>query len=389
MQTITEDDFAVEAQAFLEANAEPRQTERRVFGEGPDEVGLLPERSQKDELEEVTAAKAWARKVFDAGFGWITGPTHLRGAGSPGLLPAALLLDRAGLRDGPTRLVAASVSAWWHRPSLRTPPRQPKSATCGPCGEAIIIACQLFSEPAAGSRPCRRSRRAPIRDGDEWIVNGQKVWTSGAQYSDIGEIICRTDPEPAQAQGPHGLHRRHARTRRRGAAAAPDDRRRVVQRGLLHRRPRSRRPSSRRRERRLVGGAHDAHERACQHRRRRRRGRARSRLVAPPHRPRQAPRAQRGPARASEDCRRLDQRAGRQVHQRTGARKDPSRRAPRARSSRSPSSPLPRTCVGSPTCRRRSSANASSSTPANGAPTPGARSSLAFRECASPVGPTR
>ena len=40
-----------------------------------------------------------------------------------------------------------------------------------------------------------------VRDGDEWVINGQKVWTSGAQYSDFGEIICRTNPDAEKHKG--------------------------------------------------------------------------------------------------------------------------------------------------------------------------------------------
>jgi alkylation response protein AidB-like acyl-CoA dehydrogenase len=200
----TLDEFRAEVVAFLEANAGRREAERKfVWGEGSDKVAMFEERDRDIELEMLRAACAWRAKRFDAGLGWISGPAEYGGRG----LPAAYQREYDALEarfDVPNQsfftiglgMVAPTILAHG------SPAAKDRYLRAMHRGD--IVGCQLFSEPGAGSDLASLQTRAE-RDGDEWIVSGQKVWTTGAQFSDIGEIIARTDPDLPKHKGLTGF----------------------------------------------------------------------------------------------------------------------------------------------------------------------------------------
>ena len=200
----TIEQFTADAHKFLAANAEPRESKKAfVWGEGSDNVSMFEERSKQAEDEMVSRAKQWRQQKFDAGFGWISGPEQYGGRGLSNEFEKAYSKAEAQYKVAnqsifqiglgmvaPTILAHASDEA--REEYLRAMWR------------ADIVACQLFSEPGAGSDLASLQTKAE-RDGDEWVITGQKVWTSGAQYSDIGEVICRTDPSLPKHKGMTGF----------------------------------------------------------------------------------------------------------------------------------------------------------------------------------------
>jgi len=201
--TLSLEDFRAEALAFLDANAKPRQDERTGWGEGSDSVGLLAEKTFEEEMEEVRAAKEWRAQVFDAGFGWITGLEQYGGRE----LPSSHEREWQGLAsrfDTPSETPFGIGLGMVAPTILAHATDKVKDLYLRDLYRGDLVACQLFSEPGAGSDLAGLQTRA-VRDGDEWVVTGQKVWTSGAQFSDIGEIICRTDPDAPKHKGLTGF----------------------------------------------------------------------------------------------------------------------------------------------------------------------------------------
>jgi acyl-CoA dehydrogenase len=201
---ITVEDFATKARVFLEANAERKEVKKKfTWGEGTDNVSMFEERSRDAEMEVLRKAKEWQAKRFDNGFGWITGPTEYGGAGLSNAHERAYNQVEREYRTAP--LGVFQIGLGMVAPTILAHASEAaKEKYIRAMWRADIVGCQLFSEPGAGSDLASVQAKAE-RDGDEWLITGQKVWTSGAQFSDIGEVICRTDPSLPKHKGLTGF----------------------------------------------------------------------------------------------------------------------------------------------------------------------------------------
>jgi len=158
----------------------------------------VPKPSDLEGLGYIEQAKLWQKRKYDAGWACITWPKEYGGRGASAIeqviwnqeegkyeLPGGVFGIGQGMA-APTLMAYADEEA-----KARYLPRLAS-------GEDIW--CQLFSEPAGGSDLAALRTRA-VKDGDEWVVNGQKIWTSGAHYSDYGILVVRTDPDVPKHKG--------------------------------------------------------------------------------------------------------------------------------------------------------------------------------------------
>jgi alkylation response protein AidB-like acyl-CoA dehydrogenase len=148
--------------------------------------------------EHMAAAKAWQTRKAQAGYACITWPKEWGGGGGTPINQVIFNQEeaKAGVNYGyftiglgmcvPTVMAFADDAA--------------KQRFVSPAVNGEEIWCQLFSEPAGGSDVAAVRTRA-VRDGDDWVINGQKVWTTGAQYSDYGIVLVRTDPDVPKHKG--------------------------------------------------------------------------------------------------------------------------------------------------------------------------------------------
>lgn len=189
-----------EVRAWLATVLPPRSDQVRIWGEGDPDLAIFRSLSHDDEVALLEKIRAYRRARFDAGYGALTLPVDVGGAGLSSVYSVAFTEEERAFEVPPsteiisvtTGLVGAAVSVFgtadqrarFARPFLRTDQ----------------LCCQLFSEPGAGSDLAGLATRA-VPDGDEWVVDGQKIWTSQAQFADYGFLLARTDPDVVKQAG--------------------------------------------------------------------------------------------------------------------------------------------------------------------------------------------
>jgi alkylation response protein AidB-like acyl-CoA dehydrogenase len=193
-------DFEAECSAWLQANA-TRRPERGRFhwGDGDDGVvEIWSEHNPVVDAEKLSTALAWRHRRFDAGYGFIDGPVGLGGRGLSGA-HARVYAKLEATFDVPAQ-------DWFKLAPVIGPilmahaDRELQRRYVPGLFRGEIIACELFSEPGSGSDMAAASCAA-VADGDEWVLNGQKVWTSDANIAHIGLVLARTDRDSAKQAG--------------------------------------------------------------------------------------------------------------------------------------------------------------------------------------------
>ena len=200
--------FRKEARTWLERVATPRRATPTpaddeadvAWGVGSDSVAVFFNIDEHEEKGRLEATQAWQRRKFDQGYAMINWPTELGGRGLPTTYSRAYNQEESAFEVPaagelpPTSmgLIATTVAAYG------TP--EQKQRWIAPLMRQDIYGCQLFSEPSAGSDLASVTTKA-VRDGDEWLLTGQKVWTSGARFAQWGLAIVRTDWDVPKHKG--------------------------------------------------------------------------------------------------------------------------------------------------------------------------------------------
>lgn len=182
--------FRAEARAWLDANAIPKGH--------PDDFSAGVWAADYDEDRYVERCRDWQRQLYDGGWAGITWPKQFGGRGGRPIEQVIFNQEQArfGVSTGALMVAVGMVG-----PTILahgTVAQKERFLPAMLCGDEFW--CQLFSEPDAGSDLASLSTRA-VRDGDEWVVTGQKVWTSSAHRAAWGILLARTDRDVSKHAG--------------------------------------------------------------------------------------------------------------------------------------------------------------------------------------------
>jgi acyl-CoA dehydrogenase len=180
--------FRSEARTWLEANAELR---------GLDDASGVDLGERVDD-ETLRSAKAWQKKKAEAGWACIRWPEEYGGRGASAIQSVIWGQEESKFRTPPNIFGIGHGMCGPTVMTHGTPEQKERWIPKLLSGEEIW--CQLFSEPSAGS-DLAGLRSTAVRDGDDWIINGQKIWTTGAQFSDWGILVVRSDASAAKHAG--------------------------------------------------------------------------------------------------------------------------------------------------------------------------------------------
>ncbi len=182
--------FRAAAREWLAANAVPKGS--------PDDFSAGHFAGDMSPEEYVKRCRWWQGQLFEGGWAGIAWPKPFGGRGGKPIEEAIFGEEQAkwGVSVGVFAVAFGMVA-----PTLMQHARDDQRARfLAPMLRGEELWCQLFSEPDAGSDLASLKTRA-VRDGDEFVVNGQKVWTSNAQHSEWGILIARTDPDAPRHRG--------------------------------------------------------------------------------------------------------------------------------------------------------------------------------------------
>jgi len=179
--------FREQVRSWLEANASLRTA-----------APAAPiDHSPEAEARAWEAMKAWQRKKYEGGWAAITWPVEYGGRGGTPI-EAMIFNEEQARFDVPAGFIAASLGMIGPALMRFGSERQKQYLPAMLRGDEVW--CQLFSEPEAGSDLAAVRTRGHI-EGDELVINGQKVWTTSAQFSDKGFIVLRTNPDVPKHDG--------------------------------------------------------------------------------------------------------------------------------------------------------------------------------------------